>query len=259
MVKTQTKIEFYDLWVEYRKARDLNIRNRLINQYMSIVRYHAERIHIRLPKEVELDDCISAGIFGLIDAINSFNPDRGVKFSTFSAQRIRGAIVDELRSTDWVPRLVRDRASKVDGATALLTTQLGRLPYDVEIAKELNVSHKEYDLIKSDCTPTTMNSLARKWFETDSDKNVCQIDMMADRSAEQPLDIIADRDTIKSYIKGLARAEQLIIILYYCECMTMVEIGKTLDLSESRVSQMHASILARLKAKMATEDSCKSI
>jgi RNA polymerase sigma factor for flagellar operon FliA len=239
------------VWAAYKKARTDATRNILMEHYLHLVRYNAERIHTKLPDEVELDDLMSAGIFGLMDAIEAFDLDRGVKFETYCAPRIRGAILDELRSMDWVPRLVRSRAHKLDGATKQLEVQLGRAPTNEELAKHLNVPMSEFEKMAKDASAVGVVSLSRKWFETDSNKDVREIDVLEDKRGTDPVREIQRKDLKELMTRGLTRAERLIIILYYFEEMTMKEIGATLDLSESRVSQMHSSILARLRAQMA--------
>src|SRR5215203_3931737 len=240
-----------DVWDDYKRTKAEPLRNILMEHYLHLVRYNAERIHVKLPDEVELDDLMSAGIFGLMDAINAFDLDRGVKFETYCAPRIRGAILDELRSMDWVPRLVRSRAHKLDGATKQLEVELGRAPTNEEVAKRLKVPMTEYEKMAKDASAVGLVSLSRKWFETDSNKDVREIDVLEDKRGADPVREIQRKDLKELITKGLSRAERLIIILYYFEEMTMKEIGATLDLSESRVSQMHSSILARLKAQMA--------
>jgi RNA polymerase sigma factor FliA len=245
------KRDIKDVWVEYKRTKHETLRNTLMENYLHLVRYNAERIHVKLPDEVELDDLMSAGIFGLMDAINAFDLERGVKFETYCAPRIRGAILDELRSMDWVPRLVRSRAHKLDGATKSLETELGRSPTNDEVATRLQVSMAEFEKMAKDASAVGLVSLSRKWFETDSNKDVREIDVLEDKRGTDPVREIQRKDLKELITKGLSRAERLIIILYYFEEMTMKEIGATLDLSESRVSQMHSSILARLKAQMA--------
>jgi RNA polymerase sigma factor for flagellar operon FliA len=200
---------------------------------------------------VDIEDLMSAGIFGLMDAIDGFDPNRGIKFETYCAPRIRGAILDELRSMDWVPRLVRSRSSQDEGARKSLEMELGRAPTDQEVAQKLGMDEQEYDKIRKDSNTVGVVSLSRKWFETDSNKDVREIDVLEDAKQINPLTTAQKRDLKGVVTKGLSRAERLIIILYYYEQMTMKEIGTTLDLSESRVSQMHSSILARLKAQLA--------
>src|ERR1700691_4808457 len=136
MAKAPLK-DIKEVWIDFKKHKSEALRNVLMENYLHLVRYNAERIHVKLPDEVELDDLMSAGIFGLMDAINAFDLNRGVKFETYCAPRIRGAILDELRSMDWVPRLVRSRAHKLDGATKALETELGRCPTSTEVADRL--------------------------------------------------------------------------------------------------------------------------
>ena len=250
MAKTE-KRDIKEVWIEYKKNKTEGMRNILMENYLHLVRYNAERIHVKLPDEVELDDLMSAGIFGLMDAINAFDLERGVKFETYCAPRIRGAILDELRSMDWVPRLVRSRAHKLDSANKQLEVELGRTPTHDEVARHLKVSMGEFEKMAKDASAVGLVSLSRKWFETDSNKDVREIDVLEDKRGADPVREIQRKDLKELITKGLSRAERLIIILYYFEEMTMKEIGATLDLSESRVSQMHSSILARLKAQMA--------
>jgi RNA polymerase sigma factor for flagellar operon FliA len=250
MAKVQ-RTDVAQVWTAYKKNPTEDLRNILMENYLHLVRYNAERIHIKLPDEVELDDLMSAGIFGLMDAIAAFDLDRGVKFETYCAPRIRGAILDELRSMDWVPRLVRSRAAKMDQAGKQLETELGRAPTNDELASRLGVPMSEFEKMAKDSSAVGVVSLNRKWYETDSNKDVREIDVLEDKRGMDPVREIQRKDLKDMITKGLSRAERLIIILYYFEEMTMKEIGATLDLSESRVSQMHSSILARLKAQMA--------
>jgi RNA polymerase sigma factor FliA len=250
MARTE-KRDIKDVWIDYMKNRSEANRNILVENYLHLVRYNAERIHVKLPEEVDVNDLLSVGVFGLMDAIASFDLERGVKFETFSAPRIRGAILDELRSMDWVPRLVRARAHKLESANKRLEVQLGRLPTQKELAEHMAIPMSELEKIIKDASAVGIISLSRKHFETDSNKDVREIDVLEDRRGQDPVREIQRKDLKELITRGLTRAERLIIILYYFEEMTMKEIGQTLDLSESRVSQMHSSILARLKAQMA--------
>jgi RNA polymerase sigma factor for flagellar operon FliA len=238
------------VWREYRATPTTEVRNFLIARHLDLVAYAAERLHKRLPSEVEINDLKSAGAFGLMDAVESFDPDRGVKFETYCTQRIRGAMFDELRSMDWVPRLVRSRTAKVEKVRKSIEMETGARPTEDEVAARLNVSGDEFEKLQKDSRPISMVSLTRKCFETDSSKDVREIDVVEDGRQENPLQAVQKQDLQALITKGLSRAERLIVILYYYEEMTMKEIGATLDLSESRVSQMHSSILARLKAQM---------
>jgi RNA polymerase sigma factor FliA len=246
-------MDIIKVWEQFKKKPSEEIRNVLLEYYVPVVKYIAERIYSKLPDEVDLDDLMSAGVFGLMDAIDAFDLTRGVKFETYSAPRIRGAILDELRSMDWVPRLVRSRAHKLDETSKILQAEFGREASDEEIARHMGVSTDEFVKVKRDATAISLVSLSRKWFETDSQKDVCEIDILEDKRGQDPLREIQRRDLKDALTKGLSRAETLILVLYYYEEMTMKEIGATLDLSESRVSQMHSSILARLKAQLSPQ------
>lgn len=250
MSRTSTDADVQRLWVEFKKKPSRPLRNELMEHYLSLVKYNAERISAKLPDEVETDDLISAGIFGLIDAINSFDLTRGVKFETYCAPRIRGAILDELRSMDWVPRLVRSRGNKLEQATRVLEMELGRHPTEDELSQRMQISRAELDKLVRDATAVSLISLSRKHYETDSNRDVTEIDILQDKRGRNPVNEIQKRDLRELVTRGLSRAERLILLLYYYEEMTMKEIGATLDLSESRVSQMHSSILNRLKAQL---------
>ncbi len=250
MTKAKVDKEVLATWRKYKRSAQESTRNELIEYYLPLVKYNAERIRAKLPDEVELDDLMSAGLFGLIDAIDAFDLKRGVKFETYSATRIRGAILDELRTMDWVPRLVRSRAHKLEAVSKELEAEFGRLPSEDEVARRMGLSREDFDRLLRDATAVSLVSLNRKYFETDSNKDVREIDVLEDKRGRDPVREIQKRDLKDFITKGLTRAERLIIILYYYEEMTMKEIGATLDLSESRVSQMHSSILSRLKAQL---------
>ena len=250
--KTDEELSIGQIWDLFHKTHNDYSRNLLMEHYRDLVRYAAERLHAKLPDKVELDDLISAGIFGLMDAIDAYDPARGVKFETYCAPRIKGSILDELRSMDWVPRLVRARAHQLAKATHALEMHLGRKPDEHELAQELDMDLDEFSRLKRDANAASLVSLNTKCGDMDGDKDVYEIDVIKDHRSEDPLLEAQKRDLKNLLTKGLTRAERLIIVLYYYEEMTMKEIGATLDLSESRVSQMHSSIVARLKAQMNT-------
>ncbi|MCK4601601.1 MAG: FliA/WhiG family RNA polymerase sigma factor [Phycisphaerae bacterium] len=237
-------------WKKFGKCGDDESRNRLLEHYLPIVKYTAERLRTKLPDEVDVDDLMSAGIFGLMDAVSAFDPLRGVKFETYCAPRVRGAILDELRSMDWVPRLVRSRAHKLNKAMQSLEAQFGRRPTEKELAKTMRLSMKDFRKLHRDAHAVGLISLNRKWFETDSNRDVREIDVLEDKRSDNPFRVVQRKDVKELVTKGLSRAERLIIVLYYFEEMTMKEIGETLDLSESRVSQMHSAILSRLRHQL---------
>ena len=237
-----------EVWAEYARTKSEKLRNHLMEHYLHLVKRMAQRIHTKLPKEVELDDLISAGTFGLMYAIAAFDLSRSVKFETYCANRIRGAILDELRSWDWVPRLARLRAHKLIEATRTLKIELGREPSEEELAKCMHVSMDELDRISRDGNVTRIMPLSRKRFDSGEEDHE---DVLEDSKATDRVRGMEREDLRAILTRGLSRAEQLIIILYYFEQMTMKEIGATLDLSESRVSQMHTMILTRLQGKLA--------
>jgi len=234
------------IWIDYKATGDRQLRNRLMETYLPVVRYTADRVAAKLPSEVDVDDLVSAGIFGLLDAIEAFDMDRGVKFETYCTPRIRGAILDELRTMDWVPRLVRSRAHKLENATKILRAELGRLPTEEEIAVRLGVGKTEFEKLVRDANAVALISLSRKFQDADTGRALQEIDVLEDRQTEDPLLQLQRFDLRDTIMNCLSRIEKLIVVLYYYEQMTMKEIGATLDLSESRVSQMHSSILSRL-------------
>src|SRR5580704_10363230 len=227
-----------------------SLRNRLVEMYLPLVKYNGERIWSRLPEGVELDDLVSAGVFGLMDAIDAFDLTRGVKFETYCVPRIRGAMLDELRTMDWVPRLVRSKASKLNEAVKTLETKFGRQPSEAELSEQMGISVAELEKMVLDANAVNLISLNKKWYETDSYKDVREIDILEDKKGEDPTRRIQKNDLMRRVTKGLNRNERLIILLYYYEELTMKKIGATLDLSESRVSQMHSSIVDRLKGQL---------
>ncbi len=252
MATTMAPEDVEQLWIEFKQdPNNQELRNRLVEMYLPLVKYNGERIWARLPEGVELDDLVSAGVFGLMDAIDAFDLTRGVKFETYCVPRIRGAMLDELRTMDWVPRLVRSKASKLNEAIKSLETRLGRQPNENELAEEMQISVPELEKMILDANAVNLISLNKKWYETDSYKDVREIDILEDKKGEDPTRRIQKNDLMRLVTKGLNRNERLIIILYYYEEFTMKEIGATLNLSESRVSQMHSSIVQRLQGQLA--------
>ena len=248
---TATSVDVMEMWHQFKAEPTTEQRNRLIERYLPLVRYNAERIWSRLPDGVDIDDLISAGVFGLMDAIDAFDLTRGVKFETYCVPRIRGAMLDELRTMDWVPRLVRSKASKLDDARKSLEVQYGRPPTPEELSERMGITLGEYERHVQDASAIGLVSLNKKWYETDSYKDVREIDILEDKKSEDPTLRLQRKDLMRLVTRGLNRNERLILILYYYEELTMKEIGQTLDLSESRVSQMHSSIVQRLQGQLA--------
>lgn len=244
------KMEIHSVWKEYQKTHTEEIRNFLMEKFLPLVRYNAERIHQRLPDEVDIEDLMSAGLFGLMDAIDAFDLARKVKFETYCAPRIRGAILDELRNMDWVPRLVRQRTAKVEAAKQQIEKSTGRPATEEDVARVLALSRDDFDKMSKDGRAVGTRSLTQRCYSSDGGRDVREIDVIRDETQSNPLTEMQRRDLKDLVTKGLTRSERLIVVLYYYEGMTMKEIGATLDLSESRVSQMHSSILLRLKSQM---------
>jgi len=247
---TGTQLDIDQVWIDFKTTKDRALRNILMEHYLPLVKATADRISAKLPNEVDVDDLISAGIFGLIDAIEAFDLDRGVKFATYCSPRIRGAILDELRTMDWVPRLVRSRAHKLENATKALQAELGRLPTDDEIGERLKLNKPDMDKLIRDSRAVSLVSLSRKYYDDDSNRELQEIDVLEDNKSTDPVSELLETDLRDTVMEGLTRLEKLIVVLYYYEEMTMKEIGATLDLSESRVSQMHSGILNRLRHQL---------
>jgi RNA polymerase sigma factor for flagellar operon FliA len=243
------------LWTLYRKEaskrgtkdpRDLEkLRNELMERHYPLVRYIAERLLQTLPKSIELDDLVSAGLFGLMDAIRGFDASRGIKFKTYCSTRIRGAILDQLRSQDWVPRLVRLKASRIERALQRLTAEYGREPTHAELARVLEMDHA--DLVKEiqESRAKTMFSLSEKW--EDDDGAVEKVEVVEDRTAIDPVHEMNRRDLMTFITRALTHKERFIIEQYYQYGHTMREIGEMLALTESRVCQIHSNVMSRLK------------
>ena len=227
------------IWIEYKKTDSSDLRNKLIEHYLPLVQDAADRLRAKLPNVVQIDDLVGAGVLGLMDSIASFEPGRNVKFSTYSAMRIRGAILDEIRALDWVPRLVRSRCRQLDTASKELEAELGRPPKDDELATRLNLSRAT--LAHGDYRAVGMMSLS------DGEGTDQAALTLPDEKTPDPAREAQRRFLKQMLTRGLSRAERLVVTLYYYEEMTMKEIGQTLDLSESRVSQMHTEILKRLR------------
>lgn len=248
-VATETDLKWREIWRAYKQnpQEDIRTRNRIIERYMPLVRRRAERIRAKLPHEIELDDLISAGSVGLIDAIRAFDPERGVKFETFCIPRVQGAMLDELRSMDWAPRMVRSKTSKLNEADKILVGKFGRRPSEEELANFLELPVDDVRQTIVDSNRINMSSLDKKWNDPSGDGDVTEIDVLPDKRSEAPMERLERVEVIRKCTQGLTQKERMIIILYYFEDMTMKEIGATLDLSESRVSQMHSAIVKRMK------------
>lgn len=242
-----------ELWRDYKKSGNPEIREFLIKQYAPLVKYVAGKVAVGLPSSVEFDDLIGFGTFGLLDAIEKFDPDKHVKFKTYAVTRIRGAIYDELRSLDWVPRSVRQKSREVENALHKLETSLGRSATDEELAKELKISSKELQKTLQKISSTSILSLQELWYTGDDNDKVSIVDMLEAPSAYDP-EAVVEKSEIKRVvaeaIKELPDKEKKVLVLYYYEDLTLKEIGAILNVTESRVSQLHTKAIARLRVKL---------
>ena len=223
-------------------------RNSLMERHLPLVKYIAERLLQTLPKSIELDDLISAGLFGLMDAIRGFDPERGIKFKTYCTTRIRGSILDQLRSQDWVPRLVRLKASKIDKALNRLTAEYGREPTHNELAEAMEMEPDELTREMDAASARSMYSLSEKWEDNDDEGSGEKIEVLEDQQAKDPIQELNQNDLLAYMTRSLTPKERFIIEQYYRAGHTMREIGEMLNLTESRVCQIHSNVMDRLKA-----------
>lgn len=230
------------VWAEYQRTREPDLRNRLVVQYSPLVKYVAGRMRSRLPHSVDQDDLVSDGVLGLMDAIERFDPARGLSFQTFAVPRIRGAIIDGLRAMDFVPRSVRDKVRVVQQAQAELEDRLGRVPEDAEVARALGVSVQHVrDLTRQ--TSSTHASL-------DDFDLADELGTAAETAVEEG-DVNA---SLMRVVEELDERDQVVIALYYFEGLTLAEIGRVLGVTESRISQVHSRATSRLRAKLVALD-----
>jgi RNA polymerase sigma factor for flagellar operon FliA len=242
-----------ELWQKYRRQKDPRIRDALIRQYAPLVKYVAGKVAVGMPHNVEFDDLVSCGTFGLLDAIEKFDPAKDVKFKTYAVTRIRGAIFDELRSTDWVPRSVRQKTREVEEAIGSLESHLGRPATDVEVADYLKMDEAEFSKMLMKISCTSMLSLQDVWFSGDENDKVSIGETIESPTSLNP-DVVVERDEIRTIIKEVIQQlpdkEKKIVILYHYEDLTLKEIGQVLEITESRVSQLHTKAMARIRSKL---------
>jgi len=242
------------LWRQYKRTGDQKIRDRLILTYAPLVKYVAGRLGSGLPAHVDDDDLVSYGLLGLIGAIERYDPERDVKFETYAIARIKGAIIDELRSLDWVPRSVRSRAREIERAIGELEAKLGRAPTDEEISAKIGITEEELGESLSEISRTSIAALDELWTVSAGGDQIALIDTIADEAGPMPataLDETEMREAIADAIARLPEREKLVVTLYYYEELTLREIGEVLGVTESRVSQLHTKAILRLKARLA--------
>jgi RNA polymerase sigma factor for flagellar operon FliA len=242
-----------DLWKQLVKTKEQVLRDYFVVKYAPLVKYVAGKVSMGMPQSIEFDDLVSYGVFGLIDAIGKYDPARGIKFKTYAMTRIRGSIFDELRSIDWIPRSVRQKAKQIENVIAELENKLGRTVEDEEIAKELGLSMEEFHSILNKVSGTSMLSLNDIWFMGDDSDELSIMETLEAPDNMNP-DIIMEKQEIKEYIieaiKKLPDKEKKVIVLYYYEDLTLKEIGQVLDVTESRVSQLHTKAIMRLRGRL---------
>jgi len=242
-----------ELWAEYKRTKDQEIREKFIIQYAPLVKYVAGKVAMGMPQNIEFDDLVGYGIFGLLDAIEKFDPSREIKFKTYAVTRIRGAIYDELRSIDWVPRSVRQKAKEIESVIGVLENKLGRTVTDEEIANELGVPVDDFHQTLLKICGTSLISINDAWYLGDDSDKVSIIETIESPNSLNP-DIMVEKEEVKKIIvkiiEELPEKEKKVLILYYYEDLTLKEIGEILSVTESRVSQLHTKAIIRLRSKL---------
>lgn len=242
-----------ELWRAYKVRNDRGSRDTLITRYSPLVKYVAGRVSVNLPKSVDEGDLIGYGTLGLIDAIERFDPQRGVKFETYAIARIRGSMIDGLRSMDWVPVSVRHRNRTFEKAVRDLENQLGRSATDEEVAKELGITASEYSQRLQDMAGSAILSLEDVWGNSEDGESTTRMAEVRDEKAVDPLDEAewgSRREALAVAIGKLPEREKLVVSLYYFEGLTVKEIAYIMKVSPSRVSQLHTKAVIRLRGGM---------
>ncbi|MET7641715.1 RNA polymerase sigma factor WhiG [Streptomyces sp. NPDC005438] len=244
-----------ELWRSYKETQDGKLREQLILHYSPLVKYVAGRVSVGLPPNVEQAEFMSSGIFGLIDAIEKFDPDRSIKFETYAITRIRGAMIDELRAMDWIPRSVRQKARAVEHAYATLEASLRRTPSESEVARAMDVSVDELHTLFGQLSLANVVALEELLHVNgDGGERLSLIDTLEDTTADNPVEVAEDREQrtlLARAINTLPEREKTVVTLYYYEGLTLAEIGEVLGVTESRVSQIHSKSVLQLRAKLA--------
>ena len=237
-------------WRRYRKSETEEMRQMLLNKFLPLVRNVASRMAMGFPRSVELPDLVNTGVIGLIEAFRNFDPGRGVKFETYAVPRIRGAILDELRALDWVPRSTRAKSREIDKSYNILENKYGRPPEKTELAKHMNVTMEELHLSLDDVSGTNILSLDDIIFREDDNRQVSRIETIVDTSKINILGEL-EKDELRAFLsiamEKLTAQEKLVIAIYYYEELTLKEIGEVMSISESRVSQIHTRAVSKLR------------
>ena len=251
--KTAAASEDAQMWTRYRETRARSIRDLLIERYYPLVHVIAQRMCSRLPASVQVDDLASAGVFGLIDAIEGFDPEYGVKFETYCTTRIRGAMLDEMRHLDWAPRQVRSSQARLDQTRAALEKEFGRAPSDSELMEALEMTTEEFDDFRRKADAAQITSLTQGNDDNDDDSSGSPLAMLANASAPEPGDAVGVAELFPKLGSLLSDNERVILVLYYHEQFTMKEIGAIQGISESRVCQIHSRIMDRLRTNLRSD------
>lgn len=242
-----------EMWRIYRETNDQTIRDAIIRQYAPLVKYVAGKVSIGMPQNVDFDDLVGFGVFGLFDAVEKFDPDKHVKFKTYAVTRIRGAIFDELRSIDWVPRSVRQKTREIDETVVHLEARLGRAATDNEVAREMGISIEQYNQLVLKVSGTSLISLNEVRHTGEDSDNLSIMESIESPISLRP-DTISEKDEMRRVIveaiNTLPDKEKKVLVLYYYEDLTLKEIGKVLDVTESRISQLHTKAISRLRTKL---------
>src|SRR4029079_15936200 len=241
------------LWQEFKRTGDRGLRDRLFLTYAPLVKYVSGRLGSGLPAHVEEGDLVSYGLLGLIGAIERFDPDRDIKFETYAIARIKGSIIDELRSMDWVPRSVRSRAREIERAIAELESRLGRAPSDEEISGKLGISEDELNESLTEISRTSIAALDELWTVSAGGDTIALIGTIEDTQGPNPQSALAEtelKEAVGEAIARLPEREKLVVTLYYYEELTLREIGEVIGVTEARVSQLHTKAVLRLKARL---------
>lgn len=237
-------------WIRYQRNQCPIARKKLLDLYLPLVRSVAGRMAMGFPRSVELQDLINTGVIGLVEAFANFDPDRGVKFETYAVPRIRGAILDELRALDWVPRSTRAKARSIDRAKSSLENDFGRPPTQDELANQLEFSHSELMSALDDVHSATVLSLDEVIYRDEDNRQVPRIEAVEDKSDTSVLNQVL-KDEVRAFLRvsigNLTEQEKLVIALYYFEELTLKEIGAVMKISESRVSQIHTKAVSKLR------------
>ncbi len=241
------------MWKKYKRAKTQDLREEIVKKYLYLVKYVAGRVAIGLPPNVEFNDLVSYGILGLFDAITKYDVSQGNKFETYAVSRIRGSIMDELRKLDWAPRLLRKKAREIDKKCKELEEKYGRIATDTELAKSLHISTDDLNSIYSELNSTTFLSLDEVWQNDEGNKPISRLQTIEDSLVMNQFQYVHQnevKELLAGSINELPEKEKLVIVLYYYENLTLREIGEILDVSESRVCQIHTKVITRLRSHL---------